>query len=48
MVEFLRHATGLCGEHSHPSLMTLVLSSVGGLSIFSYIKLKYFKRNNNG
>ena len=48
MVEFLRHATGLCGEHNHPSLLTFTLSSAGGLSLFSYIRFKYFKRKING
>jgi hypothetical protein len=29
-MEFIKHALGLCGEHSHPSLLTLILS--GGLA----------------
>jgi len=44
MVEVAKHALGLCGEHSHPSLLTLLAGAGGGVTIFSYIKYKYFTR----
>jgi hypothetical protein len=42
MLEALKHILGICGEHSHPSLLTLVVSGVGFTSIYGYIKYKYF------
>ena len=45
MVEITRHALGLCGEHSHPSLLTLLLGAGSGLSVYQYIKYKYFTKN---
>tara|TARA_R100000353_G_scaffold108792_1_gene78166 strand:- start:705 stop:830 length:126 start_codon:yes stop_codon:yes gene_type:complete len=41
MIEFLRHATGMCGE-PHPSLLTLLF----GTPVISYIiyKLKKIKK----
>ena len=40
MIEFLRHATGLCGE-PHPSLLTLLM----GTPVLGYViyKVKQFK-----
>jgi|TARA_R100000353_G_C6376471_1_gene160632 hypothetical protein len=38
MIEFLKHATGLCGE-PHPSLLTLL----AGTPIASYLIYKYKK-----
>ena len=37
MIEFIKHALGLCGEHSHPSLLTLIAS--GGVlgTTFIYV-----------
>ena len=35
IIEFLRHATGLCGE-SHPSLLTLL----GGAPVIGYLIYK--------
>lgn len=40
MVEIIKHMLGLCGEHYHPNLFTLLLSGVGSIPILSYI---YFK-----
>jgi hypothetical protein len=40
MLEFIRHALGICGEHYHPNLFTLILGGLGSSPIFSYI---YFK-----
>lgn len=45
VVEVIRHAVGLCGEHSHPSLLTLLLGSGGAVTGYNYIKYKYFKKH---
>ena len=42
MAEFIRHALGLCGEHYHPNLWSLLIGGFGISTIYSYIKL-YFK-----
>jgi|TARA_B110000240_G_scaffold5298_1_gene5968 hypothetical protein len=39
MAEFIKHALGICGEHFHPNLWTLLIGGVGISSIFSYIRL---------
>ena len=41
MWEFLRHATGLCGE-PHPSLLTLLM----GTPVVGYLMYKLKSRNN--
>ena len=45
MAEFIRHALGLCGEHYHPNLLTLLIGGFGIsttlLYIKSYIKCKF-------
>ncbi|MDB4378226.1 hypothetical protein N9Z41_00500 [bacterium] len=38
MAEFIRHALGLCGEHYHPNLLTLLIGGVGFSTIFSYVQ----------
>jgi hypothetical protein len=38
MIEAIKHALGLCGEHWHPNIFTLLLSGVGLLPTYSYIK----------
>jgi hypothetical protein len=38
MAEFIRHALGLCGEHYHPNLWTLLIGGVGFSTIFSYVR----------
>tara|TARA_B100000902_G_C26730677_1_gene631211 strand:+ start:269 stop:394 length:126 start_codon:yes stop_codon:yes gene_type:complete len=40
MIEFLRHALGLCGE-PHPSLLTLLM----GTPILGYLMVKIKNRN---
>ena len=42
MIEFLRHATGLCGE-SHPSLLTLLM----GTPVLGYVVYKIRQLKNN-
>tara|TARA_B100000768_G_scaffold152092_1_gene147594 strand:- start:300 stop:485 length:186 start_codon:yes stop_codon:yes gene_type:complete len=39
MVEIIKHALGVCGEHYHPNLWTLLLGGVGLSTIFSYVRL---------
>ena len=41
MIEFLKHATGLCGE-PHPSLLTLLC----GTPILSYVIYRFKNKNN--
>ena len=38
MVEFIKHTLGLCGEHYHPNLLTLLIGGVGFSTIFSYVR----------
>ena len=40
MVEFLKHALGLCGEHWHPNIFTIILGGLGLSAPLSYIKYK--------
>jgi hypothetical protein len=39
MAEFIKHALGICGEHFHPNLWTLLIGGVGISSMFLYIRL---------
>ena len=43
MIEVIKHSLGFCGEHWHPNIFTILLSVVGILQAYSYIKYK-FKR----
>lgn len=45
MVEFLKHALGLCGEHWHPNIFTILISGLGLSTPFYYIisKLKSYR-----
>ena len=42
MIEFLRHATGLCGD-PHPSLLTLLM----GTPVLGYVVYKIRQLKNN-
>ena len=42
MIEFLKHATGLCGE-PHPSLLTLLM----GTPVLGYVIYKIRQLKNN-
>ena len=44
MLEILKHSLGLCGEHWHPNIFTLMAGTVASLPGLSYIKYK-IKRN---
>jgi len=39
MAEFIKHALGICGEHFHPNLWTLLIGGVSISSMFLYIRL---------
>ena len=38
MTEIIKHTLGLCGEHFHPNVWTLLLGGVGLSTISSYIR----------
>lgn len=44
MVEFIKHALGLCGEHWHPNLLNLSAISLGFTGVFSYIRYKLINK----
>jgi hypothetical protein len=44
MSEFLYHALGICGEHSHPNLINLSLIALVGFVSVKVIR-KQFKTN---
>ena len=37
MIEFIKHAFGICGEHFHPNIWHLFIGGFGITTIFSYI-----------
>ena len=47
MIEFLKHALGLCGEHWHPNLFTFILGGLGLTPSLNYIyyKLKSYDKS---
>ena len=48
MIEFLRHITGLCGEHWHPNIWTALTASPAiGYTVY-YIRCKYCNIKENG
>ena len=47
MIEFVKHALGLCGEHWHPNLLTIIASGLGLLPALQYLKYKYFSNGAN-
>jgi|TARA_B110000008_G_scaffold262817_1_gene285616 hypothetical protein len=40
MIEFIKHAFGICGEHWHPNIFTILLGGLGLQQSYSYIKYK--------
>ena len=40
MIELVKHALGICGEHWHPNIFTVILGGLGITPAFNYI---YFK-----
>jgi hypothetical protein len=47
MIEFIRHALGLCGEHWHPNIFTIIGSGFGLVPAIQYLKIKYLKNGNS-
>lgn len=41
MTEFIRHTLGLCGEHWHPNLFTLLAGGFGFSTIISYLYFNF-------
>ena len=41
MIEFIKHALGICGEHWHPNIFTFLLSGLGLPPALSYIYYKF-------
>lgn len=50
MLEFIKHALGICGEHWHPNIWTALLSGAGltGIGTFAKLKLTQLKIYKNG
>lgn len=40
MIEFFKHAFGLCGEHWHPNFITALAGSPVLIATYSFIKCK--------
>jgi len=40
MIEILKHAVGICGDHWHPNALTLLAGSPMVLAAVTYIKCK--------
>lgn len=50
MIEFIKHALGLCGEHHHPNIfnISLIAGSLVTAFYFFKFKLKLIFRFNEG
>ena len=42
MIEFIRHALGICGEHWHLNLLNISTFGIGFSVFFYYIKNKVY------
>lgn len=40
MVEALKHIFGICGDHWHPNIWTMLAGGFGFVPFFSYIRLR--------
>lgn len=40
MIEVLKHSLGLCGEHWHPNLLTVVAGGLGALPALTFLRYK--------
>jgi hypothetical protein len=40
MKEFIYHALGICGEHSHPNLLNITLLFLAMYSVYKFYQLK--------
>ena len=43
MIEILRHTLGICGEHWHPTIFTVLAGGLGLGHSIQYLRLKYMK-----
>jgi hypothetical protein len=41
MIEFLKHALGICGDHFHPNIFTFLLGGLGLTPALNYIYYKF-------
>jgi hypothetical protein len=44
MIEFIKHATGACGEHWHPSLLTVLTGFLGITTSIYYLKYRILEK----
>ena len=40
MIELVKHALGICGEHWHPNIFTILVGGLGLTPAFNYIYYK--------
>ncbi len=43
MIEFLKHFFGICGEHFHPNIWTILMGGTGITTAILYIKSLFKK-----
>jgi|TARA_R110001583_G_scaffold121902_1_gene273064 hypothetical protein len=48
MIELVKHALGICGEHWHPNIFTVILGGLGVTPAFNYIYFKLKSYNDKG
>jgi hypothetical protein len=48
MIELVKHALGICGEHWHPNIFTVILGGLGITPAFNYIYFKLKSYNDKG
>jgi len=48
MIEVVKHALGICGEHWHPNIFTVILGGLGITPAFNYIYFKLKSYNDKG
>jgi hypothetical protein len=44
MVEIIKHSLGLCGEHYHPNIFTILTGSLGIIPGINYLYFRYIKK----
>jgi len=48
MIELVKHALGICGEHWHTNIFTILLGGLGLTPAFNYIYFKLKSYNDKG
>lgn len=51
MIEALKHMLGICGEHWHPNIFSILIGGTGFTLAFQSIRFKvrsFFKKEKNG